>query len=93
MRSALFCFPCLLLGGEETWTKDGFRSIGKLKEKTEKHEKSRKHMDNVISLSFLGSVNIKEKLSEAYRISTMEHNMKVAMNREILSNIIDCILF
>ncbi|CAL1530206.1 unnamed protein product, partial [Lymnaea stagnalis] len=93
VRNALFCFPCLLFGGDVMWTKDGFRNINKMKEKTEKHEKSKKHIENVVSLSLLGSVNIKEKLSEAYRLSIIEHNMKVTKNREILSKIIDCILF
>jgi hypothetical protein len=56
----------LLFGGDVTWTKYGFRNINKMKEKTEKHEKSKKHVDNVISLSLLGSVSIKEKLSSLH---------------------------
>jgi hypothetical protein len=32
-------------------------------------------------------------LSEAYRLSINEHNIKVKKNREILSKIIDCIFF
>lgn len=93
VKEALFCFPCLLFGGDPTWTKDGFRNINKMKEKTEKHENSKKHIENVISLSLLGSVDIKEKLSEAYRFSIIEHNRRVSKNREILSKIIDCITF
>ncbi|PNF31520.1 hypothetical protein B7P43_G00803 [Cryptotermes secundus] len=64
-----------------------------MKEKTEKDEKSKKHVDNIVSLSLLGTVSIKEKLSEAYRLSINEHNIKVKKNREILSKIIDCIFF
>lgn len=64
-----------------------------MKDRTEKHEKSKKHVDNVVSLSILGTVNIKEKLSEAYRLSINHHNMNVKKNREILSKIIDCIFF
>ncbi|XP_076046712.1 uncharacterized protein LOC143028461 [Oratosquilla oratoria] len=64
VKNALFCFPCLLLGGEVTWTKDGFRNINKMKEKTEKHEKSKKHIENVVSLSLLGNINIKAKFSK-----------------------------
>ena len=70
----------MLFGGDVTWTKDGFRNINKMKEKTEKHEKSKKHVDNVVSLSLLGTVSIKEKLSEAYRLSINEHNIKVKKN-------------
>ena len=68
VKNALFCFPCLLFGGDATYTKDGFRSINKMKEKTEKYENSKKYIDNVVSLSLLGTVNI-EKLSDAYRHS------------------------
>lgn len=93
VKNALFCFPCLLFGGDSTWSKDGFTNINKMKEKTEKHEKSKKHIDNAISLSLLGTVDIKERLSEAYRLSVNEHNRKVTKNREILSKIIDCIKF
>ena len=93
VKNALFCFPCLLFGGDVPWTKDGVRNINKMKEKTEKHEASKKHIDNVVSLSLLGSINIKESLSEAYRLSIDEHNRKVTKNREILSKIIDCIAF
>ena len=25
--NALFCFPCILFGGENTWTKNGFKTI------------------------------------------------------------------
>lgn len=92
-KNALFCFPCLLFGGDITWTQNGFKNINKMKEKIEKHEMSKNHMNNVVSLSLLGSVNIKEQLSEAYRLSVCEHNRKVAKNREILSKIIDCIKF
>ncbi|KFM66864.1 hypothetical protein X975_00180, partial [Stegodyphus mimosarum] len=43
VKNALFYFPCLLFGGDVTWTKDGFRNINKMKEKTEKHQKPKKH--------------------------------------------------
>ena len=93
VKNVLFCFSCLLFRGDATLTEDGFRSINKMKEKTEKHENSKKHIDNVVSLSLLGTVNIREKLSDAYRHSVNEHNTKVKKNREMLSKIIDCIIF
>ena len=64
-----------------------------MKEKTEKHENLKKPIDNVVSLSLLETANIKEKLSNAYRHSINEHNTKVKKNREMLSKIIDCIIF
>ena len=93
IKNALFCFPCLLFSGEEIWTESGFTNLNKIKDKTEKHERSMTHMNNVISLEFLGKVNNKEDLSEAFKLSVTEHNNKVRMNREILSKVIDCIKF
>ena len=93
VKNALFCFPRLLFGGDATSTKDGFRSINKMKEKTEKHENLKKPIDNVVSPSLLGTANIKEKLSNAYRHSVSKHNTKVKKNHEMLSKIIDCIIF
>jgi len=91
VRNALFCFPCLVFGGDTAWTKDGFTNISKMKERSEKHEKSKKHIENVITMSLLGSVGVQARLSEAYKLSIIEHNRKVKKNREILSKIIDCI--
>ena len=34
VKNALFCFPCVLFGGDSTWSKDGFTKINKMKEKT-----------------------------------------------------------
>lgn len=93
ITNRLFCFPCLLFGGETTWTKSGFSNISRIREKSEKHENSRKHMENVVSLSFLGKVNIAEQLSEAYKTAKIKHNEQVKKNRKILSQIIDCIKF
>lgn len=93
VKNTLFCLPYLLFGGDVTWIKDGFRNINKLKDKTEKHEKPKSYVENVISMSLLGNVHIKEKLNEGYRLSVNEHNIKVKKNREILSKIIDCIFF
>lgn len=87
-----YCFPCLLSGSDTVWTRSGFTNISKLKEKCEKHQTSRKHMENVIVLSLLGKVNIFE-LSGAFRISKLKHNEEVKKKREILSKIIDCLKF
>jgi hypothetical protein len=93
VKNALFCFPCLLFGSDETWTRDGFRDINKTKEKTETLEMSKKHVENVISLPIFENLNIKEKRSEAYRLSIIEKNIRVNKSREILSNIIDSNFF
>ena len=50
---ALYCFPCILFGGEHAWTKSGFKNLGKIAERTKNHAKSPKHVDNMVSLNLL----------------------------------------
>ena len=85
--NAVFCFPCLLFGGEYAWTETGVKDLGHLPEKLKKHDSSERHMRNVIDLAMLGTVNIATRLSEGYRLSIAKHNMEVQKNREILSKI------
>lgn len=91
--NALFCFPCLLFGGEDTWTKSGVKDLKHLSEKSKKHSLSRCHIDNEMSLAVLGNVNIRLQLDDGYRISVRNHNELVDKNRYILSRIIDAIKF
>lgn len=86
----MFYFPKLLFGDDITWTKARYRNINKRKEKSKEHDKSKKHADNLVLFSLLGTVAIKEKLSEAYRFSVNEHKIKIKKNREILSKTTDC---
>jgi hypothetical protein len=91
VKNALFCFPCLLFGGDAAWTTTGVTDLGHLPEKIEKHKNSAKHIRNVIDLAMLGKVNIATQLSDAYRSSINKHNEEVRRNRDILSKIIDCV--
>lgn len=91
--NALFCFPCLLFGGDPTWTKSGMKDLKHLQEKIAKHEKSAKHLHNVVSLSLLGSVNIAAEINSAYRLSVAKHNEQVRKNRAVLSKLVDCVKF
>lgn len=88
---SLFCFPCLLFGGETSWTKTGITDIRHLSEKLKKHQSSVKHLNNIVAFSMLGKTNIATALSGAYRMSIEKHNDEVRKNRETLSKIIDCI--
>ncbi len=89
----LFYIPCLLFGGESEWTTNGISKLKNLQPKIIKHQHSQKHLNNVLSLSFLGKVNIINQLSEGHRQSIDRHNELVKRNRAVLSKIIDCILF
>ena len=91
-KNALFCFPCLIIGGEPKWSKEGFTNLRKLGERITKHEKSEKHAECIISFNLLGGQNICQYLSAAYKRSIAEHNARVEKNLKILSAIVDCVL-
>lgn len=92
-RNRLFCFPCLLFGGCESWSRTGYSQLPQITGALRMHDNSVKHMNNVISLQLLGKVNIAESLSGAYRDALRAHNDKVKQNRAILTRLIDAILF
>src|SRR5215469_2661102 len=92
-RQSLHCFPCLLFGGEDIWTKKGFKDLNHLAYKAKRHENSQVHMQNAVSLSLLGIVNIENKLESQYRNKIKKHNENVKDNRYILNIIINCIKF
>ena len=90
---ALFCYPCLLLGGDATWTRNGVRDHRHLTEKITKLEKSIKQMSNTVDLTMVGNVNIAEEIDSGYRLFLVRHNERVTKNRDALSKIIDCLKF
>lgn len=91
--NTLFCFPCLLFGGDSAWTKSGVTDLRHLPQKIVKHEQSAKHMNNMINLSLLGKVNIAAQIDTAYKLSVAKHNEQVKKNRDVLSKIINCVKF
>ncbi|PSN33785.1 hypothetical protein C0J52_17216 [Blattella germanica] len=91
-KNAFFCFPCVLFHGESPWSKVGVTDLVHLKAKIKKHENSKEHMNNVMSLSMLGKM-IQNKLNSEYRQAIDNHNEKVKKNRRVLNLIIDCIRF
>lgn len=93
IRNALFCFPCLLFGGEDSWTKIGFTDLNHSGDRIKKHTSSAKHMKNVLQYSLFGTVNVSAQLSTAYRRNIELHNEKVRHNRYILNIIINCVRF
>ena len=91
--NALFCYPCLLFGGDATCARNGVRDIRHLTEKITRHEKSIKHMSNTVDLTMVGNVNIAEEIDSGYRLFIVRHNERVTKNRDALSKIIDCLKF
>ena len=56
-----------------------------------KHTACACHVENCLTLAFLGRNNIAEHLSEAHRASIQRHTLEVEKNRHVLSKLIDCI--
>jgi len=93
IKNALFCFCCILFGGEDTWTKQGVVDIQHLQDRAKKHASSKMHMKNSLSLVMFGNANVAQQLDSAYRRTIEIHNQKVAENRYVLNIIINCIRF
>uniref|UniRef100_H3B1F8 HAT C-terminal dimerisation domain-containing protein n=1 Tax=Latimeria chalumnae TaxID=7897 RepID=H3B1F8_LATCH len=92
-RKSLFCFPCLLFGGEVAWTQTGVNDLKHLSEKIQKYESRKCHLDNSIKLAMFGSINITTQLDESYRVGIRKHNEEFDKNWYILSKLIDCVQF
>lgn len=52
-KKSVFCFPCLLFGGDAAWTRSGVTDLGHLPLKSKMHESSQSHLKNVVSLAML----------------------------------------
>ncbi|XP_076259361.1 zinc finger MYM-type protein 1-like [Rhynchophorus ferrugineus] len=92
-KNALYCFPCLLFGGDKAWTKIGITDLEHLSLKIKRHENSKIHIHNCIEFALLGSTNIVAQLDSAYWINIQRYNDNVLKNRYVLSKIINCIKF
>ena len=93
IRNSFFCFPCLLFGGEPTWTKSGVTDINHLATKIKKHESSAVHIQNALKLILFGSVNVSAQLDSAYRRQIAQYNEEVRHNRYVLNILINCVRF
>lgn len=92
-KNALFCFFCVLYGGEKSWTKDGYKDLVHIARSAKSHELSTIHKNNMFSYSLLGRQNIQTQLSTEYRKNLIKKNEEVAQNRYALTKIINCIRF
>ncbi|XP_026818984.1 uncharacterized protein LOC113557616 [Rhopalosiphum maidis] len=92
----LFCFPCILFcrtSGDKNWSQNGINDLAHLNDKISTHIKSSLHLNAHLNLKLLGKQDIRQQLSNAFRLSIQKHNETVTNNRYILSKIIDCIKF
>ena len=101
VSNALYCFPCLLYGGsvkgggQGVWNGVGFTNVGKISERSKKHESSESHINSEVSVTLLLSQigNDRNFFSAAYQRNIDEHNEKVAKNRKVLMAIVKGIFF
>ena len=91
--NGLYCFPCLLHGGEAAWTKVGVTDLNHLARSIKIYESFAKHLNNVVDLSYLGTANIVTQLNTGFQIAMARHNEKVGKNRGALSKLIDLMTF
>jgi len=90
-KQALFCFPCLLFGGETAWTKIGVTDLQHLNAKIVKHGNSFKHINNATNLNLLGKVDKRHQIDIDYKIGIQRHNELVEKNRHVLDKILNFI--
>ena len=90
---ALYCFPCILFGGEDAWTKTGFRNLSKTSSRCSTHAKSSTHLDNIVSFNFLGKTCIQVHMSKSYQERIEKHNENVRKNRNVLKILINSVFF
>lgn len=93
VKNAFFFFPCVLFGGELSWSKVGVTDLVHLWGKIKTHHKSKVNMNNVFSLSMLGKANTENQLNSHYRLAIAKHNEQVDKNRYVLNLIINCTRF
>jgi hypothetical protein len=79
--------------GDKNWSQNGINDLAHLNNKMSTHIKSTLHLNAHLNLKLLGKQDIRQQLSNAFRLSIQKHDETVTNNRYILSKIIDCIKF
>jgi hypothetical protein len=64
--ASFFCFPCLLYGGNDAWSKRGVSNPQKISLLLCDHEKNKLHVENMFKFQIMGTQNIQAQLNSAY---------------------------
>lgn len=72
-KKSLFCFYCILFGGESVWTLTGCKDLKHLSERIQKHESSKVHINNVVQFQMFGKINILSSIDTGYRLNIKKH--------------------
>lgn len=92
-RTSLYCFYCLLFGGEYPWTRDGVRDLKHLSERVKTHETSPNHIGNCLKIALFGKETFLREVDDGQKLSIRQHNEMVDKNKYILNKVIDCLKF
>jgi len=92
-RNKMFCFTCVIFGGEKEWSVNGLSSIKNFLRKSEKHAISQKHLTNQEKFHLLGKVRIEHAISEGRRLAAVKHNEQVGINRRLIARMIHVVCF
>jgi hypothetical protein len=92
-KKTLFCFNCLLFGGDISLTLNGVSDLKHLLQRIKYHELSSSHVGNSLTLDLCGKVDVRSQIDEKHRIAVAHHNELVHENRHNLSRVIDCLIF
>ncbi|KAL4132855.1 hypothetical protein QTP88_009937 [Uroleucon formosanum] len=92
-RNKVFCFTCVIFGGEKEWSVNGLSSIKNFLRKSEKHAISQKHLTNQEKCHLLGKVRIEHAISEGRRLAAVKHNEQVGINRRLIARMIHVVYF
>lgn len=93
ITNKMYCFPCVLYGGDEHWSEKGVDDLIHVWEKIKSHERTARHMHNMFSLNILGKVDIKILLNSALREELLKQNEQVRKNRHEMDKVINSIRF
>lgn len=96
-KNSLFCWPCLLLSSnrQSVWVSRGYCDLKNLSAAVKKHESSKDHMSNFLSLkNFIKNKStIVDALAEHSSFSLRLYNEDVRKNRKLLGYLLDvCVL-
>lgn len=95
LTTSLFCFPCLLYGHYDAWTRTGIVDLGHLTQKLKKHAECARHIKNSLELGFLGytAATTDNKNGLTSERDMCKHNDEVRRNHDNVIKIIECIRF
>lgn len=87
----MFCFPCLLFGGDSVWSQQGYTDMKHLSAALSRHKLAAEHIDKNIALKYFGKVNIAQQVDPAYKREMIKHNELVDGNRYVLGKVLEVV--